>query len=92
MTETPGLENAVFMSVDGAYTQQYLDAAGPAAEGTYVSFVAGAESEEMNAEFDTKFMEKYGVAAGDLGPFHGQSYDSVKADRGRYHGSGRGRG
>ncbi|MDE0430268.1 MAG: branched-chain amino acid ABC transporter substrate-binding protein [Caldilineaceae bacterium] len=78
MTETPGLENAVFMSVDGAYTQQYLDAAGPAAEGTYVSFVAGAESEEMNAEFDAKFMDKYGVAAGDLGPFHGQSYDSVK--------------
>ncbi|MDE0075981.1 MAG: branched-chain amino acid ABC transporter substrate-binding protein [Caldilineaceae bacterium] len=78
MTEAPGLENALFMSVDGAYTQQYLDTAGPAAEGAYVSFVAGAESEEMNAEFDAKFMDKYGVAAGDLGPFHGQSYDSVK--------------
>ena len=78
MTETPGLEDTVFMSVDGAYTQQYLDAAGPAAEGTYVSFVAGAEAEDMNAEFDAKFMDKYGVAAGDLGPFHGQSYDSVK--------------
>jgi branched-chain amino acid transport system substrate-binding protein len=78
MTETPGLEDAVYMSVDGAYTQQYLDAAGPAAEGSYVSFVAGADAEEMNAEFDAKFMDKYGVAAGDLGPFHGQSYDSVK--------------
>jgi branched-chain amino acid transport system substrate-binding protein len=78
MTETPGLEDTVFMSVDGAYTQQYLDAAGPAAEGSYVSFVAGADAEEMNAEFDAKFMDKYGVAAGDLGPFHGQSYDSVK--------------
>ena len=78
MTETPGLENAVFMSVDGAYTQQYVDAAGAAAEGTYVSSFAGAESEEMNAEFDAKYMEKYGVGAGDLGPFHGQSYDSVK--------------
>ena len=78
MTETPGLEDAAFLSVDGAYTPQYLDAAGAAAEGTYVSSFAGAESEEMNAEFDAKYMEKYGVAAGDLGPFHAQSYDSVK--------------
>ncbi len=78
MTETPDLEDAVFMSVDGAYTQQYLDAAGPAAEGTYISFLAGEDSEEMNAEFDAKYVEKYGVEAGDLGPFHAQSYDSVK--------------
>ena len=78
MTETPGLEDTAFMSVDGAYTQQYLEAAGDAAEGTYISFVAGADSEEMNAEFDAKYMEKYGVSPDDLGPFHSQSYDSVK--------------
>ena len=78
MTETPDLEGAVFMSVDGAYTQQFLDAAGAAAEGTFISSFAGAESEEMNAEFDAKYLEKYGVKAGDLGPFHSQSYDSVK--------------
>lgn len=77
MTETPGLDGAVFMSDDGAYTQQYLDAAGDAAEGTYMSFVAGAEAEEMNAEFDAKYMDKFGVSPDDLGPFHGQSYDSV---------------
>ena len=78
MTETPGLEDAEFLTVDGAYTPQYLDAAGAAAEGTYVSSFAGAESEEMNTEFDAKYLQKYGVAAGDLGPFHAQSYDSVK--------------
>ncbi len=78
MTETPGLEETAFMSVDGAYTQQYLEAAGDAAEGTYVSFVAGADSEEMNADFDAKYVEKYGVSPDDLGPFHSQSYDSVK--------------
>ena len=78
MTETPGLEDTAFMSVDGAYTQQYLQAAGDAAEGTYISFVAGADSEAMNAEFDAKYMEKYGVSPDDLGPFHSQSYDSVK--------------
>jgi branched-chain amino acid transport system substrate-binding protein len=78
MTETPGLEETAFMSVDGAYTKQYLEAAGDASEGTYISFVAGADSEEMNAEFDAKYMEKYGVSPDDLGPFHSQSYDSVK--------------
>lgn len=78
MTETPGLEETAFMSVDGAYTQQYLEAAGDAAAGTYVSFVAGEDAEEMNALFDGKYSTKYGVSPDDLGPFHGQSYDSVK--------------
>lgn len=77
MKETPGLDAALFMSDDGAYTQQYLDAAGDAAEGTYMSFVSGAESEEANATFDAKYMDKFGVSPDDLGPFHGQSYDSV---------------
>ena len=78
MNEIPGLEGTAFMSVDGAYTQQYLEAAGAAAEGTYISFVAGADSEEMNAEFDAKYLEKYGASPDELGPFHSQSYDSVK--------------
>ncbi|MCL4832108.1 MAG: branched-chain amino acid ABC transporter substrate-binding protein [Caldilineaceae bacterium] len=77
MGETPGLDGALFMSDDGAYTKQYLEAAGDAAEGTYMSFVAGAEAEEANATFDVKYMDKFGVSPDDLGPFHGQSYDSV---------------
>ena len=66
------------MSVDGAYTQQYLQAAGGAAEGTHISFVAGADSEELNADFDASYLEKYGVSPDDLGPFHCQSYNPVK--------------
>ena len=77
MTETPGLEETVFMSVDGAFTQQYVQAAGGAAEGTFISLLAGDDSEEMNAEFDAKYMEKYGVSPDELGAFHSQSYDSV---------------
>ncbi|MBI3957564.1 MAG: branched-chain amino acid ABC transporter substrate-binding protein [Chloroflexi bacterium] len=77
MGETPGLDGALFMSDDGAYTKQYLDAAGDAAEGTYMSFVAGADAEAANAEFDAKYVDKFGVSPDDLGPFHGQSYDSV---------------
>lgn len=77
MTETPGLEETVFMSDDGAYTQQYLDTAGAAAEGSYVSFVAGATDPESMNVFVQKYLEKYGVEPTELGPFHGQSYDSV---------------
>lgn len=77
MGETPGLDGALFMSDDGAYTQQYLEAAGDAAEGTYMSFVAGATNEDALADFTAKYMDKFGMAPDDLGPFHGQSYDSV---------------
>jgi len=77
MTETPGLEDTVFMSVDGAFTQQYIQAAGAAAEGTYISLLAGDDSEELNAEFDAKYIQKYGVSPDELGAFHSQSYDSV---------------
>ncbi len=77
ITETPGLEDTVFMSVDGAFTQQYIQAAGAAAEGTYISLLAGDDSEAMNVEFDAKYIEKYGVSPDELGAFHSQSYDSV---------------
>jgi branched-chain amino acid transport system substrate-binding protein len=77
MKETPGLETALFMSDDGAYTQQYLETAGDAAEGTYMSFVAGDSSGGGMDEFVAKYMDKFGVNPSDLGPFHGQSYDSI---------------
>jgi branched-chain amino acid transport system substrate-binding protein len=78
MLETPGLEDAVFMSDDGAYTQQYLDTAGEAGEGTYASFIAGDDVADLNEAFDAKYMDAYGVLPDDLGPFHAQSYDSVQ--------------
>ncbi len=31
----------------------------------------------MNAEFDAKYIEKYGVSPDEMGAFHSQSYDSV---------------
>lgn len=77
MKETAGLENTKFMSDDGAYTQQYLQAAGAAAEGTYMSFVAGDAQADKLAEFTEKYVAKFGVEPSQLGPFHGQSYDSV---------------
>ena len=73
-----GMEDTVFFSDDGAFTDQYLEAAGAAAEGSYVSFVAGDEVAEANATFDAAYNEKYGVSPDELGPFHAQSYDSVR--------------
>jgi branched-chain amino acid transport system substrate-binding protein len=72
-----GLEDAIFFSDDGAYTAQYLDTAGAAGEGAYVSFVAGDEVADANAAFDTAYETKYGVAPDSLGPFHGQAYDAL---------------
>jgi branched-chain amino acid transport system substrate-binding protein len=77
MRETAGLESAKFMSVDGAYTQQYLQAAGAAAEGTYMSFVAGDAQADTMAAFVEAYVAKFGVEPSQLGPFHGQSHDSV---------------
>ena len=76
MFET-GLDNTVFFSDDGAYTQQFLDTAGASAEGAYASFVSGDEVAEANAAFDAAYLDKYGVSPDDLGPFHAQSYDTV---------------
>lgn len=72
-----GLNDTIFFSDDGAFTEQYLDAAGDAANGTYASFVAGDEVADLNADFDQKYLDKYGVSPDDLGPFHAQSYDTI---------------
>jgi branched-chain amino acid transport system substrate-binding protein len=78
MSETPGLEETIFFSDDGVYTQQYLNTAGSAAEGSYASFVAGATNTDLLDAFVQKYQDKYGVSPSELGPFHGQSYDSVR--------------
>ncbi|MCH7586556.1 MAG: branched-chain amino acid ABC transporter substrate-binding protein [Chloroflexi bacterium] len=72
-----GLGDAVFMSDDRAFLQQYLDTAGDLAEGTYISFVAGDEVAEANEIFDAKYLEKFGVSPDDLGTLHGKAYDAV---------------
>jgi branched-chain amino acid transport system substrate-binding protein len=54
-----------------------LQAAGAAAEGTYMSFVAGDSQTEMLTAFTEAYVAKFGVEPSQLGPFHGQSHDSV---------------
>src|SRR3990170_510712 len=70
-----GLTDVVFMSGDGALTQQYVDAAGAAAEGTYISTGVGDLNVDAAAEFDVKYEAKFGFAPD--GPYHYHAYDAV---------------
>ncbi|MCS7323716.1 MAG: branched-chain amino acid ABC transporter substrate-binding protein, partial [Thermoflexales bacterium] len=77
MKEIAGLQNTKFLGTDGAYTQQYLDTAGSAAEGAFMSYVAGDTQADKLAVFREKYIAKFGIEPEKLGPFHAQSYDSV---------------
>jgi len=70
-----GLTDVFFMSGDGTYTDQYLDAAGAAAEGTYVSTGVGDLNAEAAADFDAKYEAKFGHAPD--GPYHYHAYDAI---------------
>lgn len=72
-----GLEDTLFFSDDGVFTEQYLDNAGDASEGSYASFVVEAANEEGNAAFDEAYEARFGVAPDDLGPFHAHTYDAA---------------
>lgn len=72
-----GLEDTLFFSDDGVYTATYLELAGDASEGTYVTFGAQVGDPEANEAFDERYEEKFGVAPDELGPFHAQAYDAA---------------
>lgn len=73
-----GMEDTIFFSDDGVKIQAFIDLAGDAAEGAYVSLPTSiGVSEEANAEFDALYEEVYGLAPDDLGPFHAQAYDAA---------------
>lgn len=70
-----GLAEAVFMSGDGAWTQQYIDAAGAAGEGTYITTSVGDQSADAVAEFNAKYEAKFGHAPN--GPYNTNAYDAM---------------
>lgn len=74
-----GLQDVVFFSDDGTYNQEFLDTAGPAAEGTYVSFASppSGVAEALNAVFDRAYEEAYGEPPDSVGPFHAHAYDAA---------------
>lgn len=72
-----GLEDTIFFSDDGVYTQNFLELAGDFAEGTFVTFGLQLGDEEANAAFDEAYEEAFDAAPDELGPFHAQSYDAA---------------
>ncbi len=75
MKETPGLEETLFMSDDGSFTDQYLETAGAAAEGAYMSKPIGDVQADEYSAFRQRYADTYGAEP--LGPYDAQSYDSV---------------
>jgi branched-chain amino acid transport system substrate-binding protein len=72
-----GMDDVIFFSDDGVYTQDFLDLAGEFSEGVYVSFGAQIGDATLNADFDLAYEESFGVRPDELGPYHAQAYDAA---------------
>lgn len=72
-----GMDDVIFFSDDGVYTQDFLDLAGEFSEGVYVSFGAQIGDAALNADFDLAYEESFGVRPDELGPYHAQAYDAA---------------
>lgn len=72
--ETPGLEATALMGADGLYSPSFVEAAGAAAEGMYLSGPYVAASERYDA-FLADLEERYG--RGPVSGFHAHAYDAT---------------
>lgn len=74
--EVPGLEDIVLMSADGSFSQNFVNAAGAAAEGMYLSSPDFSAFGTAYQDFLTKHQEKYGEPP--LSAFHAHAYDAMQ--------------
>jgi len=72
-----GLKDALFFSDDGTKSDQYIEAASGAAEGSYATFADFPSGSENLATFKDKYEAAYNAKAGELGPFNAHSYDAM---------------
>lgn len=73
--EVPGLENVVLIGSDGMFSPDFLKAAGPAAEGMYMSSPDFSAFQAGYADFLAKHAAKYGGTT--LSVFHAHGYDAT---------------
>jgi branched-chain amino acid transport system substrate-binding protein len=71
-----GLENAKFFGCDGTYGVNYLDLAGPAAEGTYSTYVPIPPTAAFD-KFKADYQADFGDPQGKLSPFSPHGYDGA---------------
>jgi len=74
-TEVPGLEDVVMIGSDGMFTSDFVKAAGPAAEGGYLSSPNFSAFQAGYADFVTKYEAKVGKKP--ISAFHAHSYDAT---------------
>jgi len=70
-----GMEDVAFFGADGIKAEDYITAAGDAAEGTYASAANPAEAGAGLEDFMAKYQETYGEEP--PAPFHTQAYDAA---------------
>ena len=73
--EIAGLENTVLMGADGMFSQDFINAAGDAATGMYLSSPDFGAFGDQYAGFLTKHEAKYGEPP--LSAFHAHAYDAL---------------
>ena len=73
--EVPGLENTVLIGSDGMFSLDTVKAAGPAAEGMYLSSPNFSAFQAGYADFLTKYKAKVGKDP--IGPFHAHAFDAT---------------
>jgi len=71
-----GLANTKFFGCDGTYGSNYLNLAGPAAEGTYSTYVPIPPSAAFD-KFRADYEAAYGDPQGKLSPFSPHGYDAA---------------
>jgi len=73
--EVPGLEDVVMIGSDGMFTGDFVKAAGPAAEGGYLSSPNFSAFQAGYADFVTKYEAKVGKKP--ISAFHAHAYDAT---------------
>lgn len=71
-----GLDGVILFGCDGTYGADYLDLAGPAAEGSISTYVPIPESDAFTT-FRQVYQERYGDEQGKLSPFSPHSHDAT---------------
>jgi branched-chain amino acid transport system substrate-binding protein len=74
--EVPGMENVVLIGADGLYSPDFLNAAGPAAEGMYLSSPDFGAFGDAYQEFLAKHEANYGEPP--LSIYHAHAYDATR--------------
>jgi branched-chain amino acid transport system substrate-binding protein len=71
------LDDTIIFSADGLYNQDFLDFAGPASEGTYITFGIQQGDPEAYETFVSQYEEFFGIRPQELGNYHSQAYDAA---------------